>query len=170
MSRKTTLTILVATFSFFLLGCTVKYSTSGASISPEVKSVSVAYFENSAPIVKPGLSDQLTNALKDQFINQTDLEVVNGSGDLHFEGRIVDYKTEPASVSGDQKAVKNRLTIKINVKFTNSINSDNSYETSFSRFADYDSNKNLSSVQENLHKKIIDQLITDIFNKAVVNW
>ena len=64
----------------------------------------------------------------------------------------------------------NRLTITINVKFTNRKNEKQNYETSFSRYLDYQSSLPLAVVQDGLIKEINDQLVQDIFNKSVVNW
>jgi hypothetical protein len=45
-----------------------------------------------------------------------------------------------------------------------------SFEQTFSRYEDYDSNSDLSSVEKDLSEKIVDLLVEDIFNKAFVNW
>ena len=46
-------------------GVTIKYSLSGASIPPDAKTFSVAYFPNNAPMVEPILSTTLTDPLID---------------------------------------------------------------------------------------------------------
>ena len=60
------------------------------------------------------------------------------------------------------------MTVK--VKFVNTIEEDQSFETSFSRFEDFETSRDLSSVEEELLRSINDQLTQDIFNKAVTNW
>ena len=120
--------------------------------------------------MQPILSQNFTNALQDRFIQQTNLLSVNTNGDLHFEGYISDYSVRPISISSSDQANQNRLTIKIFVRFNNQIDNDKSFEQSFSRYADFDSSLNLSSVEEELIDQIIIELIEDIFNKAVVNW
>lgn len=163
-------TLIISSLIFWMASCTVKYSTTGASISPEVKTVSVAYFENYAPIVEPGFSQNFTNTLRDKFTNQTSLEMVSSGGDLHFQGKITDYNSQPQALSGDQRAMTNRLTIAVQVAYTNAIDPDKNFDKSFSRYEDYDSDKNLNDVKAELHEEIIDQLVQDIFNQAVVNW
>ena len=73
-----------------LSGCgfQVKYSFSGASIPPEAKTFSVAYFPNKAAMVSPILSSTLTEALVDKFSRQTRLEQVEEGGDFAFEGEL----------------------------------------------------------------------------------
>jgi hypothetical protein len=153
-----------------LTGCKVSYSFSGASISPQVKTVSVQYFQNRAPLVQPGLTQYLTDALLDKCKAQTSLKVVNGMGDVNFEGAITDYNTRPQAIAADAQAALNRFTITVKVKFVNSVDPDLSFEQSFSRYQDYNSNLDLSQVEADLSTKIIDQIIEDIFNQAFVNW
>ena len=165
---------MVKLSSFFLCisllcSCGV-YTFTGADIHSEIKTISITYFQNQASLVQPILSQNFTNALQDRFIQQTDLENKTSNGDLHFEGYISDYTVKPISISSNDQANQNRLTMKIFVRFNNKIESDKSFEQSFSRYADFDSSLNLSSVEEELMDEIITELIEDIFNKAVVNW
>ena len=71
--------------------CSVKYSLTGASISPETKTFQVNYFQNNAPLIEPGIERDFTNKLIDLLINQTSLELVKSNGDLTYEGEIVEY-------------------------------------------------------------------------------
>ena len=57
--------------------CSVKYSTSGASIDTEAKTVNVRFIENRAPINNPTLSQKLTTKLRDKITSQTRLTQVN---------------------------------------------------------------------------------------------
>jgi hypothetical protein len=153
-----------------LYGCKVSYSFSGASISALTKTFSVQYFQNRAPLVQPGLSQSITDALIDKCKAQTKLKYVNSIGDVNFEGEIRDYNTRPMTVAADAQAATNRFTITVNVKFTNAIDPDLSFEQSFSRYEDYSSDLDLSAVEKELSDKIIEMLVEDIFNQAFVNW
>ena len=150
--------------------CKINYSLSGASIPVDAKTVSVDYFPNQAPLVQPSLSQKLTDDLKDKFVSQTSLELINGTGDLHFEGEIVDYNTKPIDIQSNETAASNRLTIKIHVIFTNSKDPNFDFDTTFERYEDYSSSQELNQVEEGLIETIVEQIIDDIFNKAVVNW
>ena len=156
---------------FILLsGCSVKYSFSGASISAGVKTFSVQYFQNRAPLVQPGLSQYITTELMDKCKSQTSLKFVTGVGDASFEGEITDYYTRPTTVAADAQAAVNRFTITVRVKFTNVVDPDYSFDKSFSRYADYNSSLDLSAVEQDLSRKIVEEIIEDIFNAAFVNW
>lgn len=116
------------------------------------------------------MSYKFTDALQNRFIQQTNLTSINKGGDLNFQGYISDYQVKPISISSSDVANQNRLTIKVFVRYENKLENDKSFEQSFSRYADFDSSLNLSTVEERLIDEILTELIEDIFNKAVVNW
>ena len=146
------------------------YSFSGASIPDAAKTFSVAYFPNNAPMVSPTLSTMLTESLKDKFSRQTKLQLVEEGGDFAFEGEITGYSSTTASVSSDNYAQLNRLTITVRIEFTNVVDPQNSFVQSFSQFADYDSQQLLTDVQQSLDEEIVKQLVTDIFMASASNW
>ena len=160
--------LIIAALLLAAVGCTVTFS--GASVTPEMKTVSVQYFPNNAPLVQPTLSQTLTEALKERLIGETSLNLVEQNGDLSFEGSITNYSITPVAIQQNETAAMNRLTITIRVIFINNIDEKLSYETKFLRYEDYPSTSDISSVEDELIKTINDQLVEDIFNKALVNW
>jgi len=162
--------IMVMLTTVLTYGCKISYSFTGASISPDIKTISVQYFPNMADIIQPTLSQDFTDALKDRFKSQTRLTFVNELGDVDFSGEITDYSTQPVAITGNEAAALNRLTITVRIKYTNSIDPEQNFDTSFSRYAEYSSSQSLSEVEGNLIKEIVEQLTEDIFNRAFVNW
>lgn len=161
--------LAIIILSIALNSC-ISYSFTGASIPPEAKTISVQYFDNQADFVNPTLSEALTTSIKDRFTNQTSLVLIKQSGDLQIEGVITDYKSSPQALTAGETAALTRLTITVSVKFVNLLEPENNFETSFTRYEDYDSNSDLSEVQDGLVEVINEMLVDDIFNKAVVNW
>lgn len=153
-----------------VISCKVNYSFTGASIAEDVKTVSVKTFQSYAPLANANLTQSFTEALKDVFISQTNLDLVTRDGDLRFEGAITGYTISSVAIQGNETAALNRLTITVKVKFTNTKDDKQDFETSFSRFADYESSQNIASIEDELIADINDQLTQDIFNKAVSNW
>lgn len=167
--RNNSILFLMLIPMLLLAGCRV-YSFTGASISPEVKTITIDNFQNRAPIVQASLSQVFTEKMKEKFISQTNLSQVASNGDLHFEGFISDYNAQPTAIQGNEQAALNRLTITVNVKFVNAKDEKQSFESTFTRFTDYDSRKNLTSIESELISEVCNQLVDDIFNKAVINW
>ncbi len=168
MFRKIHLAFLFSAF-LIMTGCGI-YSFTGASISPDVKTVSIKYFPNNSAMVQPTLSRKFTEALRDKFTSQTNLVMVSSKGDLNIEGEITSYSTEPVAIQGDQKAAMQRLKISVNVRFTNTKDEKQNFETVFTKYKDYDAQLRLSDVEESLIDQIDEELTQDVFNKAVVNW
>ena len=139
------------------------YSFKGASISKDVKSVSINQFENIASLAPPVLSNTLTEALKDKFSSETNLIPLKNYGDLIFTAQITNYSINPIAIQADETASKNRLSINIKDKESN-------FEKSFSRYADYESSQDFTSIEESLNIEIVSQLVDDIFNEAFTNW
>ena len=165
---------ITATIIITITGCKMNYSFTGASIAPGTESISIIDFPNMAPLINPLLSNTFTEALRDRFMTQTSLQIVKSNGDLNIEGTITGYNTRPMNIQagtedGDQ-AAQNRLTIKVKVKFVNKKEPEANFETSFSRYSDYSSDRNLQDVEDLLVDEIVAQLVDDIFNKSVVNW
>ena len=151
-------------------GVAIKYSLSGASIPPDAKTFSVAYFPNNATMVSPILSSTLTEALVDIFSRRTRLVQVDEGGDFAFEGEITNYTSVTASVSSEDTALLNRLTITVKVRFTNALDEKMSFNRTFSAYEDYDSTKLLTEVEGELIPQIVDKIVTDIFQAAASNW
>jgi hypothetical protein len=145
-----------------------KVSLSGGNYG-EAKSISINFFPNQAALVQPTLSQSFTEDLRNFFQTQSPLSLVQRNADLHLEGAITDYRVAPVGI-GNQTVSSNRLTITVRVNFTNSLDVTKDFETTFSRFADFPSSQNLVSVERELISQINQQLIQDIFNKALINW
>ena len=169
MKLKLHAVLLLITLATGMSSCGV-YSFTGASIPPEAKSISIDYFINNAPLVEPTLSEIITYTLRDRFLSQTNLTMVNSDGDLQIFGTITDYSTRPIAIQGNQTAALNRLTVTVKVRFINLVDPAKDYETNFTRFEDYPSTQDLNSVKEQLIVLITEALVEDIFNKSVVNW
>jgi hypothetical protein len=153
-----------------LSGCKVKYSLSGATIPPEAKTISVGFFTNNTTLGTPSLSQRFTEKLRDVVSSQTNLGLVSQNGDLQFEGYISDYNVAPVAIQSTDVAGLNRLTITVNVKYSNKFDAAKNFEQTFTRFADFPSSKTISAVEADLVTEIYRQLTEDIFNRAFNNW
>ena len=161
--------ILTILLSIALTSCGI-YSFTGASIPIEAKTISVDYFSNKAATVQPSLSQVFTERLKDIFLEQTNLSLSENESDLSFSGYISKYKIKPMAIKANETAGKNRLTIAVKVTYNNSLDSENNFEHTFSRYGDFNSAQNISDIENTLIEEITNELAEDVFNKAFVNW
>lgn len=153
-----------------LVGCKIKYSLNGATIPIEAKTISVGYFENNTTLGSPTISQKFTEKLRDVVSTQTNLALMKQHGDLNFEGTIINYNIAPVAIQSNDQAVNNRLTITVNVKYSNRFDASKNFEQNFTRFADYKANTTISSQEDALLTEINRQLTEDIFNRAFNNW
>lgn len=155
-------------------GCKINYTFSGASISPDVKTVFVDYFRNRSRVINPTLSQTFTEAMKDKFVNETGLSLNTDQGDLEFSGEITGYDVRPLSIqksdTGRDFASMNRLTVTVKVVFVNNKDHEQDFNTTFSAYFDWDSSKTINQVENDAVEVITIQLVEDIFNKSVANW
>ena len=158
------LLILVSSFT----ACGI-YSFTGVTETPETFQVN--FFQNNAPLVEPGLDIQFTNALQDLIVNQTNSNLVNSSAEVIFEGEIVEYRISPTTATANNRAAQNRLTIGVNVKYTNTKDDEKSFEQRFSFFFDYEGDALLTGGQrDTAWEAIFERITQDIFNKSLANW
>lgn len=154
-----------------LAGCSVKYSLNGASIDyTKIKTVSITDFQNLAPTVYPPLAQRFTEDLKDRFQRQTRLRDIPTNGDLSIEGEIVGYDLSAEAVQENAFAAKTRLTLRINVRFTNKVNEEENFEREFTSFGTFDSSQMFVDVQDQLCEELTKDIINQIFNATVENW
>lgn len=160
---------LVATM-FLVHSCGI-YSFTGTSIQPEVKTVTINYFEYQALKVNPSLSNDLTTALQDKFLKLTKLEQVDMDGDIEITGAVTGYDVKATAITANEQASQNRLTVTVKISFTNrQFPEDDFQDKSFSAYADFDAMQQLDAVEASLCEEIIEQLCDDMFNATVANW
>lgn len=159
--------LLVALLACFS-GCGV-YSLTGASITG--KTINIRTLENRALNVVPTLSPSLTDKIRNRILSQTGLAAVNTEvADYDVKGVISGYNVSISGLQGTTQASNNRLTISVDVTFTNRLDEKASFKQTFSRFSDFEANVQLQAVEGRLIEDIGNQLADDIFNKAFVNW
>jgi len=147
------------------------YTFSGASIPEEMKTISIQFFENNATLVVPYLASQFTESLKERVRNQSRLSIIRAEADANFEGRITDYTVRPVAIQGNERAGLNRITVTVNVKYTNALKPELSFEESFQAFQEFSLNQGPLQTQEQKLITLINRQITElIFNRAFANW
>ena len=147
------------------------YSFTGTSIQPDVKTVTVNYFEYLAPKVNPSLSNMLTEAMQEKFIKLTKLELVDIDGDLEIIGAVTGYDVKATAITANEQAAQNRLTVTVKIEFINRKYPEESLQNkSFSAYQDFDANQSLDAVEATLCEDIVEHLCEDIFNGTVANW
>ena len=160
----------LAVTAFIVQSCGI-YSFTGTSIQPDVKSITINYFEYTALKVNPSLSNQMTEAVQEKFRKLTKLEQVDMDGDLEIVGAITGYDVKATAISAKEQATQNRLTVNVKVTFLNRKYPEDDFEDKgFSAYADFDASQSLESVEAGLCEEIVEKICDDIFNATVAKW
>lgn len=164
---------------FFLFqSCSVKYSFTGTNIDyGQVKTFTVENFFNDSGGGPANVEQKFTEALKEYYQRNTQLELVRSNGNLQLMGSITQYTSTPqAAVSSSDpnlpdRAGTMRLTISIEVEYINTTNEEENLKRAFSFFKDYDPRTTtFLDVENELVDEIFKNIIQDIFTATVANW
>lgn len=152
-----------------LSSCNVYNFTGTGKI--DAKTFQVNFFQNNADIIEPGIDRTFTNRLRDLIQNQTNLSLTNSGGELVYEGEITQYRISPMTATADQKASQNRLSITVNVRFTNKNNEKDDFEKPFSFYYDYPGNElPTGKILSDALEAIFERITQDIFNESLAKW
>lgn len=154
-----------------LSGCSIKYGFTGGSLDySKYASISIVDFPNNAELVNPTLSQFFSESLKDKYTRSTKLALLREGGDMHLEGEIVGYQLQAMAISADSYASETKLTLTINVRFMDTKNPEQDFETRYSASQLFDSNRMLSDVEGELMDVLVKEIVDKIYNDTVARW
>ena len=161
--------ILIFAITLATNSCSVYNFTGTGKI--DAKTFQVTYFQNLAELIEPGIDRDFTLRLQSLIQNQTNLNLKTSDGDLAYEGEIIEYRVTPMTATADLVAAQSRLTITVNVRFSNKNKPAEDFEKRFTHFDDYSGNSLPTGSQL---KKSLDVIFTritqDIFNETLAKW
>ena len=154
-----------------LTACSGSYKFNGASIDyTKTKTIQIVDFPIRSNYVWGPMGPMFNNALKDEYANHTKLIQVKRNGDLKLEGEITQYSQRNKAVSSEGHSNMTELSITVNVRFTNNANHNEDFERQFTSSKSYETTLSLNSVQEQLVRQMVEDLVDQIFNATVANW
>ena len=166
-SRRTVFYLLAFSFS---LSSYAYYSFTGASIPENLNTIAIPLVVDNSLNTIPELSDRLTEELVERFVSQTRLSLVENEEDADavLTVEIQRYNNAPASISGDEVAATNRVTITVMVVYQDQTEDEELLRRSFSNFEDYDpleiDNETVAAIAA------LENVADDIFAAATSNW
>ena len=143
-------------------------------MDPAWKQFSVKTLENGAANAPVSYAVQLSEDVKDGVQNNTRLRLspTPASGEIQIEGVITGYQVAPIAIQNQDEASKNRLTISANftIAITAPVDKVGEMQVTSTRFADYNSDQDFSSIEAALISDINKQIVQDVINKLLSNW
>jgi hypothetical protein len=157
-----------------LLACTLSgcayYSFSGATIPENLGTIAIPIAEDNTISTLTGLDDEMTSLLIDRFVRQTrlSLEPDADEADALLRVTLDQYRNVPTSVSGDEQATRNRVTISARAVYLDRTNGTTLLDRSFSSFEEYD--PFTPAEEEVAASAALEKIADDIFTAATSNW
>jgi hypothetical protein len=143
---------------------------SGVNIPADVKSFSVSYFENKAPLINPTLSQKFTESLKDKFLKNTNLTLIPSSGDYTIAGEITDYNIQPVASNSNTGSQQNRFSMSVKIQFECPKHPEMNFTNTFSHFQEFDASQTFQSVETALSEQVTEQIVQKIYNEIALKW
>jgi len=142
------------------------------SMPPEWKTFTMQTLSNNAPNAPLSYPATLSEAIKDGIQNSTKLLLANSENDssIDIEGVINSYNVTPIALQEGDNASQNRLTISVNFDIYINVPEPQEMKLTSTRFIDYSSDQDLSSVETQLLEEINVQIVQDVINKLLSNW
>lgn len=163
--------LILAATMLMASSCTISYKFNGTIIDySKVKSISITDFTNHAAMVYAPLTNVINEQLKDKYSKLTRLNIVNNNGDLELDGEVTGYDITATDISSTSVSTTTRLTIRLNVRYTNNTDHEEDFERGYTAYREFDSSKMITDVQDELINQIIEEIVDKIYNDTVANW
>jgi hypothetical protein len=162
--------LIVSFLAFLLVSCSISYKLDGGSINYALtQTIHISDFVDRTSAYSPMVS-MFNQALRKRFIEQTRLREVTANADIEMEGEITGFDATNLAVKQDAFASQTRLTVTVKVEYINNKEAGKDVSQSFSAYQEFPSTQSINDVQDELVKKIIDDLVDMIYNATVANW
>lgn len=159
-----------------LLGLTTSgcayYSFTGASVPSRLNTIAVPLAVDNTISPVSTLDQDLTDLLIDRFVGQTRLrlETTEAEADAVLTARIQSYDNAPTSVGGDERAARNRVTIRVAVTYHDQVEDQMLIEQTFSSYGEYDPVADGSDGELAAAQTALENIADDVFSAATSDW
>ena len=166
--RQAGLIVLMSFFLALLQGC---YSFGGASLPVHIKTIAMPVFEDRSGAGVASFRAELTKALVNRIESQSALRVIPSiaRADALLEGAIISFSDAPSQLSSTtERALKNRITLVVQVRLADRAKKVPIFTQSSVGFADYPVGN--SAAQQEAIRFSLNQIGDDIFDRIVSGW
>lgn len=158
-------------FLFLIFGLTsCRYSMKGISIPDGTENYYVAPFGNNASGGPPSLGQVFKERLRDRIRRDTRLSETEVDPNIEFTGYVNSFLIEQIAPQPGEFSAANELTISVFVEYTNHLDDRAGFSRTYSENAQFSSDQNLLSIQDNLIDEIYEIILEKVFNDAFTNW
>ena len=169
--RRTGLVVGLLALTLTAPGCGY-YSFTGATIPASLNTIAIPLVEDNSLSPLTLLDEALTELLINRFVQQTRLRLVSDEdeADVVLAATISRYTNAPTSVTGQERAQFNRVTLTVSARYYNRVDDDEVFDRSFNNFDDYDPLAGGLEAEEAAALAALENIADDIFTAATSNW
>jgi len=153
--------------SLFLVSSCSPYSFSGTSVPGHINTIAIPLFENNT--AEFGLTEQVTDALLDDFIKENILQIVDQrDSDSVMRGTITKVSDVPYTFDENEDVQEFRVTISVNLVWFDTINQTDLFKGRVSGWGVY-----AASTPEDRTEGLddaVERLVTDVLNQTLSGW
>lgn len=165
--------LLISLIAILTSGCwpsSVSFMDTG-SMPEEWKTFTVKTLDINSATAPASYASNLTEAIKDGVQNNTRLLLnPKSEGEVNIEGVINEYSVAPIALQPGDVAAKNRLTVGVSFTIFITQPTEDKMELRLSKFMDFDSNQDISGIENSLLEEINAQIVQDVISKLLSNW
>jgi hypothetical protein len=163
------ISLFIITILSIFQGCGV-YSFTGSSVPPHLKTIAIPISEDKSGSGEPGLRENLTNSLIQDFIDDNSLQVSNkNEANSLLECTITSLSDAPNIVSAGEQVTSRSITIKVSAVFKDLVKHKTVFQKTFSESSNYTPGSNPTD-RENAISDAISKLSQDILLDVVSGW
>ena len=175
MGWKGSVKIKLVFIIFAIAFSSCRYSFTGASVPPHLKTIAITLFDDQSGYGRATLREELTKKLIEKFIKDNTLKVADrNTANSILEGVIVSVQDNPVVVGTGERVKKSRITITVKVSYYDMVKRTKLWERTFSNWGEYelegDTQANLQFRIQTAIQTAIDKLSEDILLATVSNW
>lgn len=163
--------LLMLAVAVSLSGC-ISYGFTGTSVPEGINTIYIPFFANQTASGIPDLSDKLNNILIEHFISQSSLVLTDNRGraDAILEGSIISYTNEPFSITGQNRATQNRVTIIVKATYRYPGKQKTVFSRRFTGRGTYNPTENPIEGEIKAAQEALEQIANNMFSNAVSGW
>ena len=170
----TRLAVSAALFATLLIGGCGFYGFQAGSIPSNLNTIAIPLVQDNSISPLTTLDQDMTELLTDRFVNRTRLTLISNDPDADalLNATIERYQSEPTTVSDDNRASANQVTIRVRVRYLDQTKApaEPMLEREFSASSNYDPVAEGIEGERTAASDALEQVADDIFSAATSNW
>ena len=157
--------LVISIYAMTVGGC---YSFTGSSVPAHLKTVAIPLFEDVSGFGEAGLSEQVTQALIQLFINDNSLEIADRqTSDSIIEGTITSVNDVPSVIAPGEQVTTRRVTVTVHASFTDLKFKKKMWDKDFSNWGEDDQGSETRTVALD---EAVRKVTEDILLETVSGW